>query len=56
MRPHVRHRKFTDWIDKNYGDNWEIVNIVKNKYPYDVKDVKNTSWSDFYFYANKFRR
>lgn len=47
---HVRHRKFTDWIDKNVGDKWKLKSFVKNPYPYDPNNKNHTSWSDFYFY------
>ncbi len=50
MRPHVKHRIFSDWIDKEYSNQWQLIKFIKNKYPYDVKDKNNTSWSDFYFY------
>ena len=49
-KEHVKHRTFTDWIDKNCGESWKLIHFVKNKYPYDVNDINNTSWSDFYFY------
>jgi len=41
-KPHVRWRKFTDWIEK-YAPNWQLIEIVKNDYPDD-------SISDFYSY------
>ena len=49
---HVKHRKFTDWIDKNCSDKWELISYIKNKYPYSIEDAE-TSWSDFYFYSLK---
>lgn len=50
---HVKHRIFTDWIDKNVSDNWELFKTVKNRYPYDENNPDNTSWSDFYFFVKK---
>lgn len=47
---HVRHRKFTDWIENNIGNEWRLINVIRNKYPYDVNDTENTSMSDFYIY------
>lgn len=49
---HVKCRKFTDYIEQNFGD-WELFLLIPNKYPYDENDSENTSWSDFYFYRKK---
>lgn len=52
LRPgpaHMRHRKFTDYILKHFPE-WELYSHIPNKYPYDLKDVDNTSFCDFYFY------
>lgn len=46
---HVKHRRFTDWIENNVGDKWKLKGYVKNKYPYDQNEPES-SWSDFYFY------
>jgi cyclopropane fatty-acyl-phospholipid synthase-like methyltransferase len=47
---YVRHRKFTDWIDKYMSRNWKMIEFIPNKYPFDPKHIYNTSYSDFYFY------
>lgn len=47
---HVKCRKFSDWIEKNLQD-WKLERVVKNRYPYDLNNPQNTSWSDFYFYV-----
>lgn len=46
---HVKHRKFTDWIDKNVHDKWKMRSHIRNKYPYDP-NIPESSWSDFYFF------
>ncbi len=46
---HVKCRKFTDWIEK-YTPDWNLYEYIKNPYPYDIHDMHNTSWSDFYIY------
>lgn len=46
---HVRERKFTNWVDKNAKD-WKLVEIIKNKYPFDPNDPINTSIADFFIY------
>jgi SAM-dependent methyltransferase len=48
--PHVRHRKFTTWIDKN-ARKWERESVVANRFPYDVNRPDETSHADFYFFT-----
>jgi len=43
---HIRHRNFIT----NVPNNFELINIHKNKYPWNPKDKKNTSFCDFYFF------
>jgi len=45
---HVKHRKFTDWIEKN-EKSWALVEKILNIYPYNG-DYFNTSFCDFYIY------
>ena len=47
--PHVKHRCFSKWVEEN-EKSWQLMEVVKNRYPYDPSDADNTSWSDFYFY------
>ena len=49
--PHVRHRKFTDWIEQHRPD-WELSHVVRNKYPFDRCSDAETSFADFYFFKN----
>jgi SAM-dependent methyltransferase len=46
---HVRHRKFTNWVEQNSPD-WSLVETIRNKYPYDPSDEHNTSFADFYIF------
>lgn len=46
---HVRHRKFTDYVDKNFSE-FSLIEKVDNKYPYDNDNPDETSFCDFYFY------
>lgn len=46
---HVKHRKFTDYIDSNFT-NWDLYKKIKNKYPYRNNRPNTTSFCDFYFY------
>ena len=55
---HVRHRKFTDWINKYISNEWKIKEYIPNKYPFDIKNKDSTSFADFFFYEKiecKFR-
>lgn len=49
---HVKHRKFTDWVENNTTE-WELMRVIDNKYPYDPSKPEETSWSDFYIFANE---
>jgi len=46
---HLKHRKFTQWIEVNRPE-WSLIRKVANPYPYNG-DSSQTSFSDFYFYA-----
>jgi cyclopropane fatty-acyl-phospholipid synthase-like methyltransferase len=47
---HVKHRKFSSWIEEN-ASNWKLIDHIPNKYPYKA-GVKGSesSFADFYFY------
>jgi len=47
--PHVRHRRFTTWIEQHRPD-WRQVGFVKNRYPWDETKPGRTSFADFYFF------
>lgn len=44
-KPHVRWRKFTDWVDKN-ETSWDLIDFIKNSYP-------DQSFADFFIYEKK---
>jgi hypothetical protein len=48
---HVKHRKFTDWVENNTTD-WELTKVIDNEYPYDPSNPESTSWSDFHIFKN----
>jgi len=50
--PHVKHRKFTEWTERL--DNWELIEIKKNKYPFDGNTEKS-SFADFYVFKNTYK-
>jgi len=49
---HVKHRKFTDWIDARRKD-WCLKEVIKNRYQYSKEDENNTSFADFYIFQKK---
>jgi hypothetical protein len=46
---HVRHRKFTDWIEKN-APNFKLDQYIPNQHPYKGDETVG-SLADFYFYS-----
>jgi hypothetical protein len=48
--PHVRHRKFTDWVEQNAAD-WHLKARVPNRYPTTLNDGGETSWADFFVFG-----
>jgi len=46
--PHVRHRKFTSWIEAN-APRWALAQHIPNKFPYEG-DYRKGSFADFYIY------
>ena len=47
---HVRHRRFTDFVEANLPD-WRLVQHTPNIYPYDPSRRNDTSFADFYVFA-----
>jgi cyclopropane fatty-acyl-phospholipid synthase-like methyltransferase len=45
---HMKHRKFTDWIELNLS-NWKLLEFRKNDFP-DQGDYRKGSCSDFYVF------
>ena len=49
---HVKHRKFTDWVEKN-AKNFALLQFIPNQYPIkDKEDAPDTSFADFYVFGN----
>lgn len=49
---HVKHRKFSKWIEQNARE-WKLYRFIPNKYPFDEKNPNHTSFADFYFYKKE---
>ncbi|MBX3436153.1 MAG: class I SAM-dependent methyltransferase [Planctomycetaceae bacterium] len=45
---HVRHRRFTDWIDRSLPE-WRLVRHLPNAFPFEGDD-REGSFADFFFY------
>ena len=46
--PHIKCRKFSDWIIQNAPE-WRLIKRIPNKYPYEGPG-KSGSWCDFFIY------
>lgn len=46
---HVRHRRFTDWVDANRRD-FRLVEHIPNRYPFDPEAPDDTSFADFFVF------
>ena len=49
---HEKDRVFTKWVEQNITG-FDLVETVKNPYPYDPKDPDNTSKADFFIYRKR---
>lgn len=49
--PHVRHRKFTDWVEAHCPQ-WELAEHTPNAYPFE-DDAKTGSFADFFTFSPK---
>lgn len=49
--PHVRHRKFTDWVEQNQPD-FSLIRTVSNRYPFQEGDP-DSSYADFFIYQRR---
>lgn len=50
--PHVRHREFTRWVADN-APQWQAVEVIRNKFPYDPEYPHKTSFADFYIFRKE---
>ena len=48
---HIRHRKFSDWIER-HRPRWTLAEQIPAKYPFNG-DTNNGSFSDFHLYQNR---
>lgn len=48
--PHIRHRRFTDWVEEN--TDWELSGHIKNPYPWSQTN-RNGSFCDFWIFGKR---
>ncbi|MGB7406172.1 MAG: hypothetical protein WA906_10805 [Pacificimonas sp.] len=48
--PHVRHRRFTDWVE-DQRPGWTLLDHVANPYGERRSNQRNTSFADFYVFS-----
>lgn len=48
--PHVRHRRFSGWVDREMATQWKLLERIPNAFPYNG-DYKTTSFCDFFIYG-----
>jgi hypothetical protein len=46
---HVRHRKFTTWVESNAIE-FRLMQVIENAYPWDSRRSDDTSFADFFIY------
>jgi len=46
---HIKYRTFLSWILHNKQE-WKLINVIENAYPYNRENPSATSWSDFYIF------
>jgi len=49
--PHIRHRKWTEWVEVNRSE-WKLSSVIPNKYPY-RGDGTEGSFADFFIFEKK---
>jgi len=50
--PHVRHRRFTDYVAAALPD-WRLLAHLPNPYPFDPRRPAETSFADFFVYGRE---
>lgn len=49
VEPHIRHRKFTGWVEENLSA-WKLVRKIENRFPFDARKPDSTSFAEFFVY------
>lgn len=51
VEPHIRHRRFTDWVERHASE-FTLIGHIPNKYPFNGDEVRS-SVADFYIYQKQ---
>ena len=47
---HVKHRRFTDWVEENASE-WRLQEVIENRYPAGLEDsFYDRSFAQFYIF------
>lgn len=49
---HVRHRRFTRWVEENARE-WTLRARIPNRYPFRSEDPQGSSFADFFVYERR---
>lgn len=49
---HVRHHRFTDFVEQNIPA-FELIEFIPNRFPFDPAQPDDTSFADFYIYKRR---
>lgn len=52
LAPHVRHRRFTHWVEREMAAHWTLLERIPNALPYNG-DYRTTSFCDFFIYGRR---
>lgn len=50
--PHVRHRRFSDWVARHAADKWTLLRRVPNRFPFHG-DASEGSFAEFFIYIRR---
>lgn len=50
--PHVRHRRFTDYVQWNFAE-WRLAAHCPNPYPFNPNQPDDTSFADFFIFTRQ---
>lgn len=51
VAPHMKHRRFTDWVEGNAPE-FKMIRHIPNKYPYDGDGIR-TTFADFFIFQKQ---
>jgi hypothetical protein len=52
VAPHIRHRRFTDWVGAQLPE-WSLIETRQNRYPGSFDHTDETSFAQFHFFEKR---